>query len=209
MCWQKGGSVVTFLLKSDLLAFIWLMCCELNWCEGGREGWGREGRKLTNGVKAADSWSLTSQCRWSIDCVTLPIFWILPSPQQFQLLHRSSEYVMYIKSYSTRGGDWGGLHDRVHLREDQRWGNSGWGDEASILNWSKKQKKNIPKYYIFIPFAQIIHSSWSGKLQQRVQQADGDSVPARIPQSRIWIQQRLVNFAGIQQTSSKVPTIWC
>ena len=39
MCWQKGGSVVTFLLKSDLLAFIWLMRCELNWCEGGRGIW--------------------------------------------------------------------------------------------------------------------------------------------------------------------------
>ena len=32
----------------------------------------------------------------------------------------------------------------------------------------------------------------SGELQQGVQQADGDRVPARISQPWIWIQQRLV-----------------
>ena len=96
----------------------------------------RGGLKLTNGVKAADSRSLTSQCRWLIDCsaaATLPIFFP-------EFPNASSPRMIYIKSYFTRGGDQGGLHDRVHLREDQCWGNSGWGDEPNQPKHSKPSK---------------------------------------------------------------------
>ena len=186
------SSKVTCLPSSD-----WCVVSLTDAREGGRgeEGKGGSWRMvLKQPIRGLSHHNVDDQLTvWHFLCFA-PCLPLTPNPPPPLPPRPFSECVMFIKSYFTRGGDWGGLHNRVHLREDRCWGNSGWGDAAGISNWAKKREKTLTNTTFITISTDHIHGSWSGKLQQRLQQADGDSLPAGIPQSRIWIQQRLVDF---------------
>ena len=129
--WQQGGgSVVTFLLKNDLLGLIWRMPCELYRCE--REGWRMVLKRPIRGLSAHNAVDQLAVQLWHFLGYFLFLTPTLPyhlSPKS--LLDKTLFRMIFLENGFLRGGDQWSLHDRVHLREDQCWGNSGRGNKQT------------------------------------------------------------------------------